>query len=811
LPKHTTKQPTVATRNGSDDASLIEPVERDLELDLHSTQWGSNLPEPWIASGRPRTIHRELEIFGGGKTRLLRDHIVRFPSAPIYGINRRQAYDVDITHKRPNLHTLRLLTRPPLANKPPRPIKRLFVLHNGLNEWENMRFFFRLADWILNEDERAGEEPSQSACLIAPLPGHLMHFPHAGPFAQLPLSRYLSDAGDLFRHFLRYMVETRWLLSIVNEVPPQPWLVGGEPLGQDQLQRDLLEDWRNMREVSVIARLDGDPRAKDPEERKSQADRLVGQEFTPADATATIKAIRHLLGRHRRGAPRTLPVHVIGYSLGGFLAQSVFFAWPNMVTSCATICSGGAIRALSPTAFAHAEEWQSVLHSLRAEIEGSMLAGKISRQEDGRIAGVEGDQFGYFHQIFNQVFLQEDQASYKQRLSEHGSRMLFVSGGEDPIVKTRDVLDASPEEGITMLSVARMTHFLGEEAQTAREREQRQFWLPEAGGLIARAAWRAEELKTAEAAEVDLLRQWASEPEPADVKKPKGRDLASPDFEGALDWVVAGVEPGAGWLFICRNGIPAAYLPPEHQLAHGTALHHHDVAVQSYILGLARRAEALCAIEHRTTLCLSRKLKDLFIGSGDLFDPHNDAMGKLVTGSEREHAWSEFVDTWNSRIRWFDAGRVNGRLKGGGRPDPELEKFGRTVANEFARRTGRWKGLPTKYLTVSRLPDVWIAIHQGAFSMDPRHSPTTAFNFVKWVSEIIIEQSQTNPRPGTQPKSDQLNLDLEAGSIRIVRVAGTELNPRYRGRFESKLEPALLLLAHCAASLLRSRPGPAPA
>lgn len=803
MASHFPSQTTIFAEDEGIDPTQIEPRERDVALDLHASDWGHQLEPEWTKHKKIRAFYRDLSVKSDDETRPLRDHILRFPSAPIYGINRKQDYEFNFP--RPNLHTLRLLTRPENDGQ---PITRLFLLHNGLNEWQNLRFFYRLADWILKEDE-SSKEPCRSACLLAPFPGHLMHFPYNGPFAQLPLSRYLSDAGDLFRHFLRYMVETRWLLSILNPLPPEPWQVGGEPLSQSDLPGNILGDWKALRDASLRARKDG---ANTPDAEISE-EALVGKKVGLREARASVQTLRTLLCREE-DSPQ-LPIHVVGYSLGGFVAQCVFFAWPNMVSSCATICSGGAIRALSPTAFAHSEEWQSVLHSLRAEIEGSMLAKQISRSEDEgdgvRIAGVDSDQFGYFHRIFNQVFLQEDQASYKQRLSEHGSRMLFVSGGEDPIVKTRDVLDASPEEGITMLSIARLTHFLGEDARgDARgklEEEQRQFWLPEAGSLIARAATRAQELKTRELNEARELRAKAENPVKATGRKPPQRDLGSPDFEGALDWVVDQVTPNSGWLFVCRNGIPAAFLPPDHRLAQGIALHHHDVVVQDYVLGLARRAKALEEIQGRTTLCLSRNLKPAFIGSGELFDPHNDAVGKLVTQKEREDAWSDFVGEWKDQIRWFEAGQISKSP-----PNAPHEKDHRKIANYFAVRNARRAGIGVQDLKISQLPDVWISLTNMTnkiFKMPSRYPDKTAMAFVVWVSKILAEHQPGAASSGKQVATDQLRKYLANERVRIVSVSGSELNPRYRGRFESKLEPVLAVLAHCAAAILCSRRGPA--
>jgi hypothetical protein len=781
------KEVTFRSGRTKADAALIQPFERDKKLDLHSTQWGSQLDPCWRPKGREERRHfrRRVRIRVGNRKSTLDEYMVRFPSAPIYGINRKQDYETNFKSDRPNMHTLRLLCRSDMGNE---PVGRIFLLHNGLNETDNLRFFYQLADWILKED-KGSKWPQRSACLIAPFPGHLMHFAHVGKFAQSPLSRYLSDSGDLFRQFMRYMVEMHWLLSVCNEKRPPGWMVGGSPIG-GKLAVNIGRDWQKLRNASFDALKDEDKHRGKDESRDATEQRLVGKPLGVEEIEGSIQVLRSLLGMDIEKRASSVPVHVVGYSLGGFLAQSVFFAWPNMVTSCATICSGGAISALSPTAFAHSEEWQAVLHSLRAEIEGSMLARKIAHGPKGRVAGMAPGQFGYFHRIFNQVFLQEDPASYKQRLSEYGSRMLFVSGGEDPIVKTEKVLDASPDEGITMLSVARMTHFLGVKAQSDREEEQRRFWLPEAGGLIARAARQAEILKREERLRSQKVRR---KPEPKSSERPKRRELASEEFERALDYVVAQVKRNDGWLYVCRNGLPGAFLPPDHHHSLGTALHHHDVAVQNYAAGLRQRADTLKAIRPQTTLVVSHKVEEKFIGKGELFEPHSDAPGKLSTLREREQAWKVFIDYWENRILWFRADL----LAKGWKAD--------TVQGQFARRVADWQQVPLKQMEVASIPDVWISLKNVVnVTFDPDNPSATATNFVRWVSEIVAEHQPMKTRKRRQPKSDKLKEYLEHGQVRIVKVSGADLNPRHRGRFEADLEPALLQLAHCAAALVRS-------
>ena len=685
---------------GGRDAALIDWRERDHMLDLHEEDWGRSLKSPWTAIDDPaRYLMRRLQVSETPGVEI-GEYMVRFPSVPIYGINRKADYNIQFP-QRPNMHSLRVLKDADADG----PVTRVFLLHNGLNETRNLRFYYRLASWILREDKECGH---RSACVIAPFPGHLMHAPFPGPFGQTPLSRYLGDSGELFRQFLRYMVEMRWLLSLFVRVKPASWMVGGAPLKRATLSATMLQQWSELREASHTIWEGRRAKAFDLETER----RLLGRAIEESTIQSSINSIKQVLDLDSPESPAAMPVHVVGYSLGGFLAQSVFFAWPNMVSSCATICSGGAIRALSPTAFAHSEEWQAVLHALRPELEESMLSERISRSRRlNRIAGMEEDQFGYYQRIFDQVFLQEDKASYKARLSEYGTRLLFISGGEDPIVKTREVLDASPDEGITMLSIASLTHFLGEEPLTAREIEQREFWLPEAGRLIGRSAARAEVLHAHEKRDARrenrAARAYREKKKNGDYdavggdrKRPSRRDLASPDFEGAQDWVVDGVtsksgnskKQGEGWLFICRSGVPAAFLGPEMHRAWGGGLHHHDVNIQKYAAGLAKRAAALTRINERTTLLLPSGLQRTFVeSSSGLVDPHSDAPGYLTTEQQREEAWLEFIELWGSRTRWLHAGPIGvAVVDGNGGPH-----------KTFVKAASRWQRVPPKHLAVS--------------------------------------------------------------------------------------------------------------
>ncbi len=807
------------------DRAVIHHLERDHWLDLSTDTWGSRLlSRGWRESeGRGRHLYRNLAIRESDKSsqpRILKDHIVRFPSAPIYGTNRKSDFEAEFPWE--TTHTLRALTRPQPEGEEEKPVGRLFIFHNGLNESENLRFYYRLADWILEEDDE--DDSHRSACLIVPFPGHLTHAPHPGAFSLTPLLQYLSDSGELFRQFLRYMVEMRWLLSVVNRQSPLDWKVGGKPIKNDErLPERIRREWLELSDASLAA--SGHPENKLNQEQKES---LLKATLTTPVIESTVEALENLLDRRNDRGPEQLDIHVIGYSLGGFLAQTVFFAWPNMVSSCATICSGGAIRALSPTAFAHPEEWQAVLHTLRPELEESMLRKRLAR-EGPDIAGMDAARFSYYQRIFDQVFLQEDHASYKARLSEYGTRMLFIGGGEDPIVRPREVIDASPKEGITMLSVANLTHFLGENARSDRETEQREFWLPEAGGLIARAAGRAKKLHTLESEaveekhdETEALERTSREARLGDKeaqekegnrrsmeatpKRPSERDLESPDFESALDWVIDGVErksgdvekPGEGWLFICRNGVPAAFLDPNMRRAWAAGLHHHDVFVQKYAAGLTHRAAELRALGDRMTLVLPFRLERTFVrSSGELVDPHSDTPGFLVNEEGRQGAWQRFRKEWKEQVKWFEPGLI---------ADSSLQN---RTARKFGEAVSKWQKVPLDHLQVTHIPDVWLAVDEG-IPYDPGDQASAAKRLLKRVVKILSEEDFQLAKTPQSTAGKKLQDDLDEGKVRIVRMSAAELNPRYRGRFEKEFPQAVLLLAHCGATLLRTTEEPAP-
>lgn len=808
-----------------DGLAQIRPEERDHYLGLGQTDWGGDLnSDRW--EERPRSprhfrrvfsVHDEHEWDAKGKSQI-EELILPFPSVPIYGINRKTEYGKSIKG-RTNMHSIRLMRRPRSA-----PIHRVFVLHNGLNEADSLKFYYQLADWIMRQQEAIGKGQGV-ACLVMPFPGHLTDASFHGPFAETPLSRYLSDAGDLFRQFLRYMVGFRWLLGMVADSDAESWMVGGELPDAGTALDEIAEESELLHRTSEErlannAMLAG--RSKPPDDTPPPEESAAAG--VPTSFEQMQKARRLLRTALRRDAdttPESLRIHVVGYSLGGFVAQSVFFAWPQVVSSCTTICSGGAISALAPTAFAQPEEWQSVLHALRPEITNSMLQGRLG--DDARaswppekpvqaVAGMPLDQYGYYQRIFEQVFLQEDRDSYKERLSEYGLRMLFVSGGEDPIVPPANILDASPREGTTMLSVAGMTHFLNQDPKDEgdrRETEQRDFWLPEAGGLIARAAIHAEQVHMYERDEAAKLRTQSTRDRETQNEIGRGPSKLLSNgymFEEALDWVLGTVDPESGWLFLCRNALPAAFIPLDDFTRWGTALHHHDLRVQRYALGLRHRAEMLGEIKDRTTLVVPEQLRHWFVDLTAHFDPHSDApAGRETSAADRGRIWRDFECEWWPCIRRFHSGNVASAVDGS------------LKTAKLVGALSQWLDVEPNYLEAAYLPDVWIGVENEASLVGiGGERELDHLGFINGTANVFADlvklreaEREGKERPTTKALSG-LEADLTQARVRIVEVAGTEFNPRYRGKIEKKPKSAARVLAQVAAGLIRSTQIPEP-
>lgn len=478
-----------------EDAGLIHPLERDSSLGLEELDWQARLIERlgevrgWRESkGRVTRDLKKITRSGRSATfqqakdqecASLNEIIIRFPSAPIYSIHRRREYQYRLA-KRSNYHTLRVIRRPTPKGAEPEQLERLYVLHNGLNEVDRLNFYYELADYLLDP---------RSACILRPFPGHLTRSPFPLEYAETPLDRYLADAGDLFRQFLRFMLESQWFLSIIAPLPFYGVIPGVELLAPSGAQAT---GDRSETETLLKAILESWRMAYDYNDEQIEK----GDAITQESVRDVIEGLRSLVGWRKptERQPETIPspenlrpsVHVVGYSIGGYVAQSVFFAWPYAVASCSPMFAGGALREISPTAFAHREEWQTVMHSLRYELESSMLEQRIRRDTvNGQetIAGVNANHYAFFDRMFNDVFLQDSRSFYRSRVSEYRSRMFFVMSGADPVISMESLLQSTPEKGIIMIVIPDVPHLPFRAGS-----EWKGFWFKEVAHILRRFA-----------------------------------------------------------------------------------------------------------------------------------------------------------------------------------------------------------------------------------------------------------------------------------------------------------------------------------
>jgi hypothetical protein len=864
----------------ADPRSEIPPAERDRAL-LAAGSWPTEIAQALKKSiphagweERDGNLFRYITVHGEGenaKSHELWEAMLRFPNASLYATHQlpKKPFRFDPW---PNLHTMRVLGK----GEPGAPIKHVYLLHNGLNETNDLLFHYRLAAWIL--DER-----SDAVCILRPLPGHLTRYPFNGPYEAKPLDDYLRDPADLFRQFVRYMLETQWLLSAL--VPRSQYLTSAGTLllreaaprggtspkrtgraDDANLAKAMAKAWRLAFASSEDQQVSGEPGGEQANEEQGgeqaggeQGSKQGGEQVKRAGESsghskepvtqptmqAAITGLRELLGwkpelsarppqtqRADGGAADPEPpcIHVVGYSMGGFVAQAVFFAWPFAVSSCTNMFAGGALRDLAPTAFAHPEEWQAVLHGMRYELDRAFRDQYLS-PSDGLVAGVEQSVFGYFTRIFYEVFLQYYRGGYASRVSEFSRRLLFVVGGDDPIVRTKNVLDAGPPQGMTLLQIADVSHFpggrLGGGPDGGKvESEQRMYWLPEVGRVIANFSERAEGLlhrTLAESWGVYRGRQSQESQEsdaPADAPSSEqygDRDptmLDSAAFAKEMSTLVKLIKPTSekskarGWLLIGRNEVPPAFLEHKAFLAYAQAVHHSDDEITSYIKVLRARAQGLIAGRDRVSLLIPRKSEQWFTDRTErerfLSKSETASAARIPDQKTATKMWEHFEQEWLAKGA---VGRVAPKEYS---PD-ELGELG----IKDAERLG------VKELPLASLPDVWIALSPvvcaGIFGSKQSERKENEDAVVDWAIKLVEEWALEHAeRQGSKPatkragKSEesqddddvrsigQLKTWIEDGNVLAIQVSAAELNSRFRGRRLLKAKDVRKAIIHWA-------------
>jgi pimeloyl-ACP methyl ester carboxylesterase len=659
-------------------------------------------------------------------------------------------------------------------------------------------------------------QDNATACLVHPFPGHLTRYPMVGRYAEKPLNRFINDPSDLFRQYLRYMVEIQWLLSALvpissYQVAPGISLLEASdgPRGgrcDAKILSEAIESaWSSIHQRS--AELVGYPKGS------------RGEIVHAKGVLDSIEAVRELLGWQPSEGPLTsypkdapLPppaLHIIGYSLGGYLAQSAFFTWPFAISSCTTLCSGGALNDLRPVQFAHEEEWRAVMHGLKYELDSGMLERRIRTDPSGKssdaetqetVVGIPADYFSSHFRMFNEVFLQDSHGSYRSRVSEFSPRLLFVVGGNDPIVTTRSVIEASPDEGINMIEIAKLGHFVATSSG-----EWRNFWLPAISTLLFAFANRAAILLSR--ATLDNL--WNSErtgpangnkwpiANSSDVTTPRRASydrqteaLDSEGFQRELTRMVESLIHSNGILLILRNQIPTALMGSRLLHKRGTVPHYEDSRIREYWHGLSERRTLMLRHHKRLMLVVPAKLRTWFVRRPPILSVKSGpSIRSIPTIPGLKSIWNEFLDIWGGTGSLFCFHPETPREM----PDDPRFRLERMVR----KRTHTEEPHPI----LNCLPDVWIAFSGKAMARILGLQKLSMHScFLEFVSNVYEETVEK----GLSPNKTSMEKWLATGDLRLIRVSGADSSPRFLGERVWDSERALDLLVHSALALARS-------
>jgi pimeloyl-ACP methyl ester carboxylesterase len=778
------------------DAQNIHISERDRHLDLLSRDWVSKLDisRGWTLEAgdvpvrRVRPGHQDDLLF----PQELEEVILRFPSAPIHGVQRLQEYHAQLPRPE-TMHTMRVFRHPDTQGQP----RRIFLMCNGLNENKKMVLYYQLASQLIGRDP-------DTVCILNPFPGHLSRYPW-DKFGETPLDRYLWDGSHLFRQFLRHMTETQWLLSALV-CPGAPIPDVGAPLlmteGQTGLSTQALADkmtesWGGLLRESSSA-IDRARRRQTQTETPDD----VPRDDTMLDVVNRLRSMLSIPSANSGDVTSVgLPsMHVIGYSLGGFAAQSTFMTWPSLISSCSALLSGGALRELTPVEFAHHEEWQTVLHSLRYELDDGMVNNRYADHGMG-IAGLPGGLFHHFQRAFYEVFQQEYHGSFQTRVAAFRKRLLFVVGGDDPIVSPKAVLASSPDGGMNILEIGGMGHFLSGEAKTDEDKAQLEFWIQHIGTFIhefSQQAWnehqrdkREAQVTLAEAVSVETSTLSGDGRE--EIKPPslaEGERLAlRPD--GALDSALFGrylddlfsriIEDG-GLLWIFRNEIPTIMLDPDSLRRRAHSLFHDERSIASYCLEVQKRKAAWLANRPNVVVVLPWNVERILVHQDEdhgFASQAESAMGPLRTPLTPKEQIERFRAVCGYATQQPNGNAIHifdGRHQTGCNIDP----------SSFAPPS---------------LPDCWLYTSRAYLGIPE------VKNFAKARDAFVTQTSKftemTNEENGEQ--FGELSRLLRDDDVRLIEVSRARFNPRYRGRRLLNTIPARQVLRHAARCLNHTR------
>jgi hypothetical protein len=417
------------------------------------------------------------------------------------------------------------------------------------------------------------------------------------------------------------------------------------------------------------------------------------------------------------------------------------------------------------------------------------------------VCGIPADYFSAFFRMFNEVFLQDSHGSYRSRVSEFAPRLLFVVGGNDPIVTTRSVLAASPAEGINMIEIAKLGHFVA-----LSRGEWRDFWLPAIARLLYSFADRASILLS-ESVITNLWNADRSGPlegKPWSKKKNSGLSIGrearakdaealnSESFQMELNSVADLLASSGTFLMVMRNQVPTALLGPRLLHRRGTVPHYEDSLIREYWEGLRERRELMLHHCQKIFLVVPLKLRDWFAKPPPILSVKSAPTARAIPTREGlQNVWDDFLTSWGETGALFAFHPEHPQFIPEGEPKFEIERLVR-------KRTRTEEPHPI----LNCLPDVWIFLSRSVVdgitgAVAGREAAERGF--AQFVCSVYEEQSRE-----LKPRTKELKTWLTSGELRLVRVSGADSNPRFLGERVREPARALDLLVHSALALARA-------
>jgi pimeloyl-ACP methyl ester carboxylesterase len=775
-------------------AGRIRINERDRALGLDDVNWPLGIcPDGW--ERHQDRLCRAIEK--GVRTPVpLEESVLRFPSAPQPCIQHGHESFCD-PDERDAFHTYRVLRS---VVDPGTPTRRIFLFQVGLNELNGMDVYYKLAS------ELVAQQPD-TVCVVRPFPGHLTRAPFQA-FAESPLDHYLTDSSRLYREFLRYMVETQWFLSTLarRSVYRSPSGIG--LLADHELPPESRLNSKRLTEAIAVAycRIQTSSDQAEPIIPTHDRDSAPNIDSIHNCVTSLRKLLRldsgypPQTGELRADDAGDPEVHVVGHSLGSFTAQALLMSWPYLVASCTSLMGG----VTDPTVV-HPEEWKTVLHSLRYELEQQPLphGGYENSRPRGKTYGPDRALLFALARVFRNVFLESDQGSTESWLKAVRHRALFVVGNSP----MRPSVQIPPAGEVTLLELADPGHMHEDREKEQGKSASRDFWMPEVARMIDRFADQAGRRHLSDQQAVWLNRDLSHSEHPgsehadANGKSRAGapRRLSidelraidnsgalSPElFERCLDDMVARDD---GLLFILGNEIPTVLQTPAVTREQAAALYHDDLSIAQYCMGVARRARMIQANIERVCFVVPYDLERRSMrGRGNFTLPsQSETVGDHLRahGSEAS-GWDEWLRT----VREIASGRGAHAFRvfdprGGESADKASEGIHRLLAHasEF---TGR-----EPLVQVASLPDCWLWVSKDFLGL--QDNPIITPEAIEILALATIERGALYRN---------WYRDLSSERLRIVNLSRARYNPRYRGRLIFDPQEARRALVHAALCL----------